>query len=56
MKTLKPKEVAERLDVTVQTLQVWDNNDRLKAHRTSTNRRYYLPAEIDIFEKEYFGE
>ena len=41
MSILKPKEMAERLGVTVLTLQRWDNNGILKAHRTPTNRRYY---------------
>lgn len=33
--------MAERLGVTVLTLQRWDNNGILKAYRTPTNRRYY---------------
>ena len=33
--------MAERLGVTVLTLQRWDNNGTLKAYRTPTNRRYY---------------
>ena len=41
MAILKPKEIAERLGVTVLTLQRWDNNGILKAQRTPTNRRYY---------------
>ncbi len=41
MTMLKPKEMAERLGVTVRTLQKWDNNGTFKAHRTPTNRRYY---------------
>ena len=40
-KALKPKEMAEKLGVTVLTLQRWDNKGVLKAHRTPTNRRYY---------------
>ena len=44
---LKPKEMAERLGVTVRTLQIWDKKGTLKAHRTPTNRRYYT-------EKQYF--
>ena len=39
--TLKPSEMAERLGVTTRTLQNWDNQGLLKAHRTPTNRRYY---------------
>lgn len=41
MTMLKPKEMAERLGVTVRTLQKWDNNGTFKAYRTPTNRRYY---------------
>lgn len=41
MSMLKPKEMAERLGVTVKTLQRWDRSGTLKAHRTPTNRRYY---------------
>ena len=38
---LKPKDMAEKLGVTVKTLQKWDNQGILKAYRTPTNRRYY---------------
>ena len=41
MTMLKPKEMAERLGVTVRTLQRWDKEGTLKAYRTPTNRRYY---------------
>lgn len=41
MAMLKPKDMAEKLGVTVRTLQIWDNNGTLKAYRTPTNRRYY---------------
>ena len=37
----KPKEFAELLNVSVLTLQRWDNAGKLKAFRTPTNRRYY---------------
>lgn len=33
--------MAEKLGVTVRTLQKWDNQGILKAYRTPTNRRYY---------------
>ena len=50
MKILKPKEVAERLNVTVWTLQQWDKAGKLKAHRNpKTNRRYYTEEEINEF-------
>ena len=41
MTMLKPKEMADRLGVTVRTLQIWDVKGILKANRTPTNRRYY---------------
>lgn len=37
----KPKEMAELIGVSVPTLQRWDREGVLKAHRTPTNRRYY---------------
>ena len=50
MKILKPKEVSERLNVTVWTLQQWDKAGKLKAYRNpKTNRRYYTEEQIDEF-------
>ena len=50
MKILKPKEVSERLNVTVWTLQQWDKSGKLKAFRNSkTDRRYYTEDQIDEF-------
>lgn len=40
-KHYKPKEFAELLNVSVITLQRWDNSGKLKAFRTPTDRRYY---------------
>ena len=40
-KHYKPKEFVELLNISVITLQRWDNNGKLKAFRTPTNRRYY---------------
>ena len=37
----KPKEFAELINVSVKTLQRWDREGILKAHRTPTDRRYY---------------
>lgn len=34
-------EMAKKLGVTVKTLQNWDNNGKLVANRTPTNRRFY---------------
>ncbi len=36
-----PSEFAEKIGVTVHTLQRWDREGRLIAKRTHTNRRYY---------------
>ena len=50
MKILKPKEVSERLNVTVWTLQDWDRKGKLRAYRyPQTNRRYYTEEQIDEF-------
>lgn len=38
---IKPKDMAQRLNISVKTLQRWDNEGILVAHRTPTNRRYY---------------
>ena len=37
----KPNQFAEMLGVSVKTLQRWDNDGRLIANRTPTNRRFY---------------
>lgn len=47
MAILKPKQVAQKLNVTVKTLQKWDASGKLPAHRSPTNRRYYESEEID---------
>lgn len=52
MAILKPKEMAERLGVTVRTLQIWDKKGTFKAHRTPTNRRYYTEEQY----LEYIGQ
>jgi predicted site-specific integrase-resolvase len=50
LKILKPKEVSERLNVTVWTLQQWDKAGKLPAYRNpETNRRYYTEEQIDSF-------
>lgn len=40
-KTYRPHEFAKLISRTTQTLQRWDREGILKAHRTPTNRRYY---------------
>ncbi|XJV97453.1 MerR family transcriptional regulator [Haloimpatiens lingqiaonensis] len=37
----KPNEFVELINVSIRTLQRWDNEVILKAFRTPTNRRYY---------------
>ena len=37
----KPKDFSKLLNVSVKTLQRWDNSGILKAYRSPTNRRYY---------------
>ena len=49
---LKPKDFAEKIGVTVKTLQNWDNDGTLKAQRTPTNRRYYTEKQY----LEYIGQ
>ena len=45
MSILKPKEMSQKIGVSVRTLQKWDKAGILKAHRTPTNRRYYTEAQ-----------
>lgn len=52
MTMLKPKEMADRLGVTVRTLQIWDGKGILKANRTPTNRRYYTEQQY----LDYIGQ
>ena len=52
MTMMNPKEMAERLGVTVRTLQIWDKKGILKAYRTPTNRRYYTEEQY----LEYTGQ
>ena len=37
----KPQEFAEMIGISVKTLQRWDNEGKLKANRSPTDRRYY---------------
>lgn len=45
----KPNEFAELINVSVRTLQRWDNEGTLKAFRTPTNRRYYTYEQYKQF-------
>lgn len=48
---LKPKEMAKKLNVSVKTLQSWDNDGTLIAYRNPKNRRYYTTEQLN----EYLG-
>lgn len=41
MSIYKPKDFAKMLNISVKTLQRWDNEDTLKAYRNPKGRRYY---------------
>lgn len=45
----KPKDFSKLLNVSVKTLQRWDNSGILKAHRSPTNRRYYTYDQYLVF-------
>lgn len=51
MKQYKPKEFSEMLNVSVKTLQRWDNQGGLTAYRNPKGRRYYTKEQY----KEYMG-
>ena len=50
MAILRPKEMAERLGVTVLTLQRWDNNGTLKAYCTPMIKALFLMKQLLILE------
>jgi hypothetical protein len=52
MEIYKPKDFAERLGVSVATLQRWDREGVLKAYRSPTDRRYYTSEQVE----EYFNK
>ena len=49
MKNYKPKEFAELLNVSVKTLQRWDNEGILTAHRTPKGRRYCMHSQYEAY-------
>lgn len=53
LKIYKIGEFARMLNVSVMTLQRWDNAGRLKAKRTPTNKRYYTSEQYEEFLKGY---
>ena len=42
-----PSEFGKRIHVSVKTLQRWDRQGVLRAHRTPTNRSYYTTADLE---------
>lgn len=49
MNTFKPKDFAEKIGVSVSTLQRWDREGILPAKRTPTDRRYYTQADVEDY-------
>lgn len=45
MKVYRIHEMAEKLGVSVKTLQRWDNTGKLSARRTPSNQRYYTEGQ-----------
>ena len=45
----KPKEMSKKLGITVRTLQRWDMDGKLKAHRSPTGRRYYTEQQLEEY-------
>lgn len=45
----KPKEASQYIGRSISTLQRLDYSGKLKAHRTTTNRRYYTKDQLDAF-------
>jgi putative resolvase len=52
MATYSTGKAAKLLGVSVRTLQQWDRDGKLKAHRTPNNRRYYTDAQIKQYRNE----
>lgn len=46
MNTYRPNEFAKLISKSVNTLQRWDRDGVLKAHRTPTNRRFYTHDQL----------
>lgn len=51
MNIYKPKEFADKINVTVNTLQRWDREGTLKADRSPTNRRFYTDSHYQQYLK-----
>lgn len=46
MRMYTPSEFGKKIHISVKTLQRWDRQGVLKAHRTASNRRYYTQADL----------
>ncbi len=46
MNTYRPSEFAKLIAKTTSTLQRWDREGILKAHRSPTNRRFYTHDQL----------
>lgn len=51
MKIYKPGEFAKLIGVHIKTLQKWDRDEILVAHRTPTNRRFYTQEQYQNYMK-----
>lgn len=45
----KTGEMAKLIGVSVKTLQQWDRDGKLKAHRTPNNRRFYTREQYEEY-------
>ena len=52
MDIYKPNEFAELVGVSVKTLQRWDNDGKLKAYHSPSDRRYYTHKQY----MDYIGD
>ena len=53
MDIYKPKDFADKINVTVNTLQRWDREGTLKADRSPTNRRFYTNRHYKQYINKY---
>lgn len=53
MTVYKPGKFAHLIGVHIKTLQKWDIEEKLKAHRTPTNRRFYTEEQYKKYMNEF---
>lgn len=51
MNVYKSGEFSKMIGVHIKTLQKWDNEGKLKAYRTPTNRRFYTHEQYITYMK-----